>query len=301
MFLAISPTFSKSINSRNNLAKPISYRGFNKKSEISEEKNKLPAILLTGLSLAIGLFAYIKLRKSQKVLTDAAVKKLEEAQIYLKNIFGKDFAIDDANNFVRKHEELIKIKDNKEYYLKLFEQLKRDFKVENKSLSLELMDKPIPVNNGEYRGYTEALTRKIGATSSQDRISTISNLFHEFKHVKQNELMYKTDSKRLVNIKVAELEKSNNASWQRLLKDCGGDKELARKTVQKEVEQVYAQIWGHLKPVSKTSENYKLGIKYLENEANRIPPGAHYYEQILEKEARFVEENAVKLFKLFEM
>ena len=70
--------------------------------------------------------------------------------------------------------------------------------------------------------------------------------------------------------------------------------------VQEEIERVYKDIWGHLKPTPKTSADYPRGIKYLENEENRIPPGEHYYEQILEKEAQFVEKAAEKLFKILE-
>ena len=147
-------------------------------------------------------------------------------------------------------------------------------------------------------GYTEALTRKIATVNSEERIKTVMNMFHEFKHVKQNELMYKTDSLRLIRAKVAELEKSNNASWQNVLSNCGGDKNKARKLIQKEVERVYKENWGHLKPVSKISDEYKLGLKYLENEENRIPAGPDYYKQVLEKEAQFVEKSAEKLFKL---
>ena len=102
-------------------------------------------------------------------------------------------------------------------------------------------------------GYTEALTRKIGATAFEERLTTFMNLFHEFRHVKQNELMYKADSARLVRAKIAELEKSNNASWQEILKNCGGDKNKAIKMVQEEIERVYKDIWGHLKPAPKTS------------------------------------------------
>lgn len=278
---------------------------FQSKNNLLEEnknknKNKLPAILLTALSVGVGILGYIKFRKSDKIFKEQIVKNLEEAQIHLKNIFGKDITLDEVNNFILKHKELNKIGDNKEYYKKLFDQLKCDFKVENKNLSLKLMEKPIQKGSGMFEGYTEALTREIGATSSNERAKTFATLFHEFRHVKQNELMYRADSARLVRAKVLELEKSNNASWQSILNDCAGNKNKAREMVKNEVENIYRKNWGHLKPVSTASEEYKLGIKYLENEENRIPPGEHYYEQILEKEAQFVGKTAEKLFRLIE-
>lgn len=270
-------------------------------SKDAEQKNKkLPAILLTVAAIGIGVFAFFKLRKSDKVFKDSFQKGIDEAQIQLKNIFEKDFGVEETKSFVQKYQELSKISDNKEYYQKLFEQLKKDFSVENKNLALELWEKPLPVEGGVMNGYTEALTRKIGATAFEERLTTFMNLFHEFRHVKQNELMYKTDSQRLIQAKVTELEKSNNASWQEILKNCGGDKNKARKMVQEEIERVYKDIWGHLKPAPKTSTDYTRGIKYLENEENRIPPGEHYYEQIQEKEAQFVEKAAEKLFKILE-
>lgn len=268
-------------------------------SKDAEQKNKkLPAILLTVAAIGIGVFAFFKLRKSDSVFKENLQKGFEEAQIQLKNIFEKDFGVEETKTFIQKYQELSKISDNKEYYQKLFEQLKKDFSVENKNLALELWEKPLPVKGGVMNGYTEALTRKIGATAFEERLTTFMNLFHEFRHVKQNELMYKADSARLIKAKIAELEKSNNASWQEILKNCGGDKNKARKMVQEEIERVYKDIWGHLKPAPKTSTDYTRGIKYLENEENRIPPGERYYEQILEKEAQFVEKAAEKLFKI---
>ena len=292
---SINPTYINQPGLRKN---SVTFSAVNPKNDYKKEKNKLPAILLTALSIALGVLGFIKLRKSDKVFKDAYIKKLEEVQLHLKNIFGKDFAIDEANSFLQKYQELHKIADNKEYYKKLFEQLKADFQVENKDLVLELWEKPMPVNGGEFAGYTEALTRKIGATCFEERIKTFKNLFHEFKHVKQNELMYRADPQRLIQAKVTELEKSNNASWQEILRTCSGDKAKARKIVQDEVENVYRKNWNHLKPVSKTSPEYSQALKYLENEENRIPPGEHYYEQILEKEAQFVEKAAEKLYEI---
>ena len=159
-------------------------------SKDAEQKNKkLPAILLTVAAIGIGVFAFFKLRKSDKVFKDSFQKGIDEAQIQLKNIFEKDFGVEETKSFVQKYQELSKISDNKEYYQKLFEQLKKDFSVENKNLELELWEKPLPVKGGVMNGYTEALTRKIGATAFEERLTTFMNLFHEFRHVKQNELM----------------------------------------------------------------------------------------------------------------
>lgn len=300
MYVSINPP-SNNLKFPAYKSREIGFRANPQSKEGGKEKNILPALLLSALATGIGILAYIKCKKSDATFKNNYIKSLEEVQINLKNIFGKDFTTEDANSFIQKYKELNKISDNKEYYNKLFEQLKKDFQVENKSLYLNLWHEPLKVDGGVFNGYTDALTRKISTVNFENRIKTFSNLFHEFKHVKQNELMYKTDSIRLVNIKVAELEKSNNSSWQNILNNCGGDKNKAREIVQKEVEQVYKEIWGHLKPISKTSEEYKLGLKYLENEANRIPTGEHYYEQVLEKEAQFVEKAAEKLFKLIEM
>lgn len=259
-----------------------------------EIKNKIGTSLLFLTAIGIGTAAYIKIHNNNA----AYKKKIRDTQALLKEIFFKDFSINDTKSFIQKHHELTKIKDNSEYYTKLFEQLKTDFQVENKNLALKILEKPIPVSEGVYQGYTEALTREIGTVFSDKRITTIKNLFHEFRHVKQNELMYKTDSARLIKSKVAELEKSNNASWKEILNNYGGDKVKARKFVQNEVEQVYKENWRHLNPIDKASKDYQLGIKYLENEENRIPPGEKYYEQILEKEAKAVEDAVEKLFEL---
>ena len=150
-----------------------------------------------------------------------------------------------------------------------------------------------------FTGYTEALTREIGVTNQANRLDSIECIFHEFRHVKQNEIMYKTDRSRLVTQKVKELEKSNNQSYQEILHNAKGNKEKARKVIKNEVETIYTKNWGHLKPLSKDSSEYTKGLKYLKNEENRIPAGEHYYEQILEEEAQLVGKSAKKLFELF--
>lgn len=297
MLLTINPT--KIYSQQESIQKYAKTFSANTPPKTQEkEKNNLPAILLTVGAITLGVLACHKLKKINTVVDKLDSKNLEEFQIQLKNIFSKDFSKKDTFNIINRYKQLNEIKDNREFYNKLFEQLKKDFKVENKNLTLELWDKPLPVDGGEMRGYTEALTRKIGVTALEDRIKTSKYLFHEFKHVKQNELMYKTDPQKLINIKVKELEDSNNASWKEILKSTNGNIAKARKLVEEEVKNVYKEFWGHLEQVSKTSESYKQGLKYLENEGNRIPPGEHYYEQILEKEAQFVENAAEKLLNL---
>ncbi len=281
-----------------NKANRISFSGETNSRSSQKDKNKLSAALLTILAIGIGVWGYFKLKKRDSVLNNVQAKQLSDSQNLLKNIFNKDFTIDETSLIVQRYQNLVKTADNKEFCNKLFEQLKKDFQVENKNLKFVQWETPLSFNDGKMYGYTEALTREIAAVIQEDKIKTIGTIFHEFKHVKQNELMYKTDSARLVEAKVKELEKSNNASWQEILRNSGGNKEKARKTVQKEVEKTYREIWGHLKPVSKTSPEYRQGLKYLENEENRIPAGANYYNQILEKEAKFAGENAEKLFKL---
>lgn len=284
-----------------NYSKPktnVSFKKDETKNE-AEKSNKLPALLLTTAALGLGVFGYVKLKKSDNAFFEKNLKSLEQAQTYLKNIFGKDYTIDETKNILDRYKELDSIADNKEFLNKLFEQLKKDFKAENKNLSLEIWDNAKPVDNGVFRGYTEALSRKIGVANLPNRLDAVESIFHEFRHIKQNELMYRTDRARLAMQKVVELEKSNNQSYQKILRNAGGDKEKARKVILEEVETVYQENWGHLQPLSKDSAEYSMGLKYLENEENRIPAGDDYYKQILEKEAKFVGENAKKLFNIF--
>jgi hypothetical protein len=144
----------------------------------------------------------------------------------------------------------------------------------------------------------ESLTRHIGMDYTNSREKVVKTLFHEFRHVKQNELMYRADSSKLIGIKALELEKSNNDSYKQILRMFNGDKIKAKNYIKENIQKVYQENWGHLTPLPKTSEEYRRALKYLENEANRIPSGEHYYEQILEKEAQFVGEAAGRLFEI---
>ncbi len=299
MAITINPVKINNISRINN-RNTVSFRERNQEEPIEKDKSMLPAVLLTTASIGLGIWGYLKIKKRNVAFIDSNAAAFEEAKVYLKNIFNKDFTLDETKLYVQKYKELNNISDNKDFCQKLFEQLKKDFNIENKSLNLEISDSQIKeCEGGVFTGYAEALSRKIGILAQEDRTKMVGTIFHEMRHIKQNELMYKADKERLVVQKIKELEDSNNASWQEILQNFAGDKNKARNAVREEVERVYQEIWGHLKPTNKTSEEYKLGIKYLENEENRIKPGPDYYEQILEKEAQFIGNNAEKLFELF--
>lgn len=218
----------------------------------------------------------------------------------LKSVFGHNYSLMQTVDFLSRYKKIMGIGDDRKWTESLFEELKKDFSVENKKLKLFIMDKPLPVKSsdgvGVFDGYTDALSRYI-KTTFINRKKTMGNLVHELMHVKQNELMYRTDGKNLITIKVNELENSNNECWKSILASMDGNRMKAREEVRGIITDIYSTMWGHLKPVARNSSEYNRGVSYLFNEANRVLPGGNYYEQVLEKEARAVENEAVSLFE----
>ena len=268
----------------------------------SDKNHNLLKLFAVTTVIAFTVLVITKLSRTSSGKQNKGIsKELMEVQEHLKTIFKHDFTNEETENFINRYKEIMKENDDKIWVNKMFDELKKDYNVENKQLTLEIMEKPEPTKNGagELIGYTDALTRWIGTTICDGRVRTTKNLFHEFRHVKQNELMYRADKERLIKQKVKELEKSNNESWQEILRK-QGNKKQARQYVKTQIEETYTKIWGHLSPLDKNSEEYAMGIKYLENEENRIPAGPHYYEQLLEKEARLVENEAEKIFKILD-
>ena len=161
----------------------------------------------------------------------------------------------------------------------------------------------------------------------------MQTLLHEFQHTKQDEFAYrtsrddivkailnrKTDQSVMINniknilSKKSKLEiqaKELNISvedckkrYEKLLKNLEqGKYDFSKINFDENTQIALDDIFKNYKKFAENSEEYKLGLKYIENNNNYIQPGIDrkgYEKQILESEAFGVEDKFDKIYNSF--
>lgn len=300
-----------------------------------EIKTKKKEGLSTGAKWGIGLAL-----TATAVIGGIALHKnikLKNMQKSFSEIFRRDMTKEETKQLIKNYDDLMKIENIDDFCEKAFKQVKKDYGYEKADILLKvnkITDEALKKEAGGWslekktmnlRPYLQA-GRTFGYN---DKKSLLETLIHEFQHVKQSEIEYRTSPEKLLKIlkknneiPTGEKLKEELAKMKDILKDKGRLQSWAEtrgqtvEALKKDIEQ--AIYHGNYKPfdtfdekiVSKNlddmfgsfakldsnSAEYQKGLKYLENEANYISvydDEAGYMAQILEKEAY----GAEKLFK----
>ena len=269
-----------------------------------------------------------------RMLTKPSIEKVAKN---FSEIFRRDVSKDEAEKLVKKYEELLNIEDTEEFCKKAFEEVKKDYGYENIPITLKI-NKVKDVNGAGDAGWesergiininllTDRLSGKVFEKNRRGRKCELQKIIHEFQHVKQDEIAYRTSRdgtaeaihetrgnmqkvkeniQNLLNGKKYKLEqKANemNISVDELRKrlECAikniDDKKYGNIPFDKDKRIVLDDLFEKLPILDKDSQEYKLGLKYIENIKNYIRPENDrkgYHSQILEKEA----ENSEKIFE----
>lgn len=278
--------------------------GVVQEKDVKNQTNYKPLVYTAASVLLVGgLAATLRCQRVKK--SSELSHNMKKIQKEVSSIFQREYSKEETIDFVNRYKKVLNTEYGENYYNMILSELKKDYKFENKNLTVQFCNYPnIPNSRNKMVMYTEALSRHIGVFDYQERTpkSGFCGMFHEGRHVKQFEIMYRTDKNRLAEIKVKELEESNNASYRAILRENRNDKLKAREYIRRNIENTFSQMYSHLEPLRKDSPEYKMGLKYLDNEANRISGHTHsleeYKAQILEKEAYEIEDKAAELYEL---
>lgn len=268
---------------------------------------------------------------------------LEKVQKNFSEIFRRDVTKEEAEKLAKQYKEIFKINDTDEFCTKMFEQVKKDYGLEKANISLKI-DKLVDgnlssfiksherglwsPNRGEFTILPLVPEGKPLTESTKKEI--FSTVIHEFQHVKQSEIAYRTSSNEFAKAIKTNLENDNIIkSFKALLNDSYKLKQFAKKencsveeikeTVKKgikvfeenelkhtynakEIEEKLEKVFGHLPKLGKESPEYQLGLKYIKNKANYIDAAVDYKgytEQLLEKEAFGTEPKAKEIYRYF--
>lgn len=230
----------------------------------------------------------------------------EKVQQNLAEIFGKkNLSKEETEAMLAKYQDIHKIKDKKEFITKLFEQVKSDFGYgDNKNIYLTINDKKSSLldalKHKSKAGEFYPGTGELVVYSSGSRHKIFSRLCHEFTHVKQYDMAFKsTGAKEKLIQKYIENSKKD---FPDISKE---DFDVVVKTVKEKVEEIFEarrKIYGNSLRFEAGSADDILAKKYYDAGANYVQIDENYEKyknNLLEQEAYHVTSLAEAISKYF--
>lgn len=283
--------------------------------EISNKKNKNNLgikILCTLLGLGAIAFACIKLHKTSSVTQQEELsKELKEIQKLYKDIFNRDIDAKETKEFVKRYKQIIDSKtagNDKEYCENLINEISKDHKtIKPEILKWETEPNPEITGvmstspDGRYFDIYTHWYRREGGNPAKE---FFTSLFHEFRHVKQTEMIYRTDKEFFFEyLQNKFINNGEGNGYKEILRANNGDIEKAIQQTKELIRKHVDAHWGNLTPFEKASAEYKEGMRLIEGRKAYKPIEAcssfeEYANQTLEKEAYADENKASKLFDL---
>ena len=309
----------------------------NKINETSNQEKKKSG-LSTGTKWALGILgtaaAAYGCVVGHRILTKPSIEKVAKN---FSEIFRRDISKDEAEKLVKKYDELLNIKDTEEFCKKAFEEVKKDYGYKNIPIKLEINKVKDFYGAGDAAWNSESgiisinlltdkFTEKVFEKNRRGRKCELQKIIHEFQHVKQDEIAYRTsrndiamaihetrgnlqnlkaNAQSLLNGKKYKLEQEANKMnisveelrkrLERAIKNID-DKKYGNIPFDKDKRIVLDDFFENLPKFDKSSNEYKLGLKYIDNTKNYIKAANNrkgYHSQILENEA----ENSEKIFE----
>lgn len=309
-----------------------------------EIKTKKKEGLSTGAKWAIGIagtaLATYGCVVGHRMLNKPSIEKVAKN---FSEIFRRDVSKEEAKKIINDYKKLLDIKDTEKFIKEAFEQVKKDYGYEKIPIKLE-------VNKvKDYLGSSDATwcgekgilsinilidkNGKVLNTNKRVRKNLLQTIMHEFQHVKQDEIAYRTSRNEIVK---AILEKKTNQqdlihSIENILSKKSKIEIEARKLniSVEECKKQYEKILEDLKSgkysfdkikfdtnnkiglddlfkdyskFTTGSKEYELGQKYIQNTKNYIKSGIDrngYENQILEAEAFRTEKKFEEIYNYF--
>lgn len=274
---------------------------FNLPNPINADVFGVPRIGLTGLDkvsqeLTVPNAKLIKnpVKSKPKIyIPRIGLTGLDKIHQNLSRIFEKIRPVSkaEAEAMARRYQEILKTEDHTEYITKLFEQVKQDFGYgENKNIFLKINDDP----KCRYLGCFYRYSGELSIKKHIDRESILNAMFHEFTHVKQEEIMLRTKGAKE---KYAEMHFED---WQEQIPNNNPEDSL--KFAQKHADDIFGQrrmLFGDLPEFPEESILNIWGKQYVEADFNYLDDSINhnrYRKNLLEQEAYRNGELAKEIF-----
>ena len=310
-------------------------------SKIKKNKEKsmptwLKGVLWVGGTAAAAYGIVVGHRALNKPSLEKVAKNFSE-------IFRKNISNEEAQKMVSSYKEIFKTDNVDDFCKKIFEQVKKDYGYENSDIVLEihkLKDNTTVKDLGAWvtgQGTMELypVVTDVGKISLENRKTLFGAIIHEFQHVKQTEYAYRTNMEKLAEAifknefkgedtitklkeildnsiklkKVAEhwkeSEENTRQKLQELLNKAKNGEEvvLHMNSNINTIKTSLNRVFGSFEQFAKDSDNYKQGLRYIDNKKNYIRPEKDrkgYMEQLIENEAYTAEDKSKEIANSFE-
>lgn len=286
--------------------------------ENKKNKNLGIKLLLGALGVGAAIFAFVKLHKSSATKPKEELSaELKEIQQIYKDIFKRDISAEETKDFVRRYKKIIdsKTPDNdREYCENLLDEICKDRQTKT------------PKITRWYKSINEApprCERGLMATMPDGRTISVyiynyyndpkipipekgmfETLFHETHHVKQDEIIYRTDKEFCIQHSLDKfIDNGEGAMYKNMLNANNGDKEKTLRELKETMKRELDFHWGSFAPFEKNSAEYQEGLRLIEGKKNYKPfwecaSDEEYENQIIEKGAFADGRKAERLFDL---
>ena len=158
-----------------------------------KQNNTKKTILSLGALATAGIGIVYAIKKAQ-------VKNINNIQKAFQDVFLRDdISIEETKAMLKRYKEIEKIKDKKEYTKALFEEAKKNYRMDDTNYKLAF-DLPCKGAKGYY-GFCRYNDETISISSKCPRSHLLNTMHHEFRHALQNRVAKHSDE----NIKVKSL------------------------------------------------------------------------------------------------
>ena len=263
------------------------------KIKTQQKEKGMSTATKVGLTVVGALATTYACVVGHRMLTKPSIEKVAQN---FSEIFRRDVSKEEAQKMADRYKEIFRIKEDTEFQKTLFEQLKKDYGLQKTEYGLSVtklkagekghftpFGKLIMKDNNGGTTFTFDANGCVAINSkyAKNRKGVFATLVHELNHAKQFETAYRANSDEAINSYINKMEKE--LDFIKDLKKKGYD-------LVSELKSPLREFLGNTKPntLAQGSNEYELGMKYIKNQKNYIPPeqdGKKYMEQIVEKES----------------
>ncbi len=284
--------------------------------EISSKQKKKEG-MSTGMKLLLGISgtgaAIYGALVTHRVLTRPSLEKLQQE---FKEIFRREVSLEEIPDMLKKYQDILEIKDEKEFCQKAFEQVKKDYGYADTNIQLVLDESTDGILGGGWHSsgndfriyYKNILEHNGNVFDRQTKSNILGTFFHEFQHVKQTEYCIRTDIDKYVNNikndallnqtyitnlsellkskeKLAEVAKQNNMTVEQVINTANQKLEVLKT-------KGYQEIPDYVKEVNAQVDTIKTRLNKQFGKYKKFKPGSEEYklgEQYTQNYGNYIE------------
>ncbi len=282
----------------------------------NKDNNNLGTKILLGIfGVGAAVLAYVKFHKATSIKPQEGLStELKEIQKLYKDIFSRDINAEETKDFAKRYREIIDFKtdsNDREYCEKLLEEICKDRKTNKPEIFRWIKTKaetdPRCVNGGMATApdgsYIDIYSFNYRNMENPTK-GYFESLFHETHHVKQDEIIYRTDKEFFLQHLLDKfIDNGKGEMYKDMLQSNGGNKEKTIQEIKEIISQQVDNFWGRFLPYEKNSKEYEYGLKLIDGKKNYkffgdCANNEEYRNQIIEKGAYTDGEKAERLFDL---